>query len=117
TPVTPQIIDGLPEGPTEEERRAQRFTYLVDAVGAGGRTARGVVRGRDTYGATAVIAVEAARRLVADGAEPGVLAPAQAFDPAGFLAALARHGISWTVAVSDAVAPAVNTGPGSRGHR
>jgi hypothetical protein len=44
-----------------------------------------------------VIAVEAARRLVADGAGPGVLAPAQAYDPAGFLAFLAPRGISWTI--------------------
>ncbi|GAA0925208.1 saccharopine dehydrogenase [Pseudonocardia zijingensis] len=107
TPLTPQIIDGLPEGPTEEERRAQRFTCLLDAVGPDGRAARGVVRGRDSYGTTAVIAVEAARRLVADGTEPGVLAPAQAFDPAGFLTFLEPHAISWTVTVL----PAVNTGP------
>jgi short subunit dehydrogenase-like uncharacterized protein len=101
TLLTPQIIDGLPEGPAEDERRSQRFTYLVDATGAGGRQARGVVRGRDTYGTTAVVAVEAAYRLVADGARPGVLAPAQAFDPTGFLTFLALHGISWTITVSD----------------
>lgn len=52
-----------------------------------------MVRGTDTYGSTAVIAVEAARRLAVDGAPPGVLAPAQAFDPADFLRVLAGHGI------------------------
>ncbi|WP_020673927.1 saccharopine dehydrogenase family protein [Amycolatopsis nigrescens] len=102
TPLTPQIIDSLPEGPAQEDRRTQRFTYLVDAIGHDGRTARGTVRGHDTYGSTAVIAVEAARRLVADGAEPGVLAPAQAYDPTSFLAFLAPHGISWTISVSAA---------------
>ncbi|WP_331765800.1 hypothetical protein [Embleya sp. NBC_00896] len=59
------------------------------------------MRGHDTYGITAVIAVEAARRLAADGAEPGVLAPAQAYDPTSFLTFLAPHGISWTITVSD----------------
>ncbi len=68
TPLTPGIIDSLPEGPTEEDRRTQRFTYLIDAVSRDGQSARGVVRGHDTYGITAVIAVEAARRLAADGA-------------------------------------------------
>jgi len=101
TPLTPQIIDSLPEGPTEEDRRTQRFTYLIDAVSRDGRAARGMVQGRDTYGITAVIAVEAARRLVADGAKPGVLAPAQAYDPTSFLTFLAPHGISWTITVAD----------------
>ncbi|MEU7872846.1 saccharopine dehydrogenase NADP-binding domain-containing protein [Dactylosporangium sp. NPDC049140] len=101
TPLTPQIIDSLPEGPTEEDRRTQRFTYLIDAVGRDGRSARGVVHGHDTYGITAVIAVEAARRLVADGAKAGVLAPAQAYDPTSFLNFLATHGVSWTITVSD----------------
>lgn len=101
TPLTPEIIDSLPEGPTEEDRRTQRFTYLIDAVSRDGQSARGVVRGHDTYGITAVIAVEAARRLAADGAKPGVLAPAQAYDPTSFLAFLAPHGISWTITVSD----------------
>lgn len=53
--------------------------------------------GTDTYGTTAVIAVEAARRLVTDGAVSGVLTPAQAYDPAGFLDFLAPHGISWAI--------------------
>lgn len=105
TPITPQIIDNLPEGPTEEERRTQRFTYLIDAVVRDGQTARGIVRGHDTYGITAVIAVEAARRLVTDGAKPGVLAPAQAFDPTSFLNFLAPHGISWTITTSDTRTP------------
>ena len=100
-PLTPELIDSLPEGPTEENRRTQRFTYLVDAVSHNGQSVRGIVRGHDTYGSTAVIAVEAARRLVADGAKPGVLAPAQAYDPTSFLTFLAPHGISWTITVSN----------------
>jgi short subunit dehydrogenase-like uncharacterized protein len=100
TPLTPESINTLPEGPTEEGRRTQRFTYLVDATGADGQRARGVVQGPDTYGTTAVIAVEAARRLVTDGAKPGVLAPAQAFNPTSFLNFLAAHGIGWAITAS-----------------
>jgi short subunit dehydrogenase-like uncharacterized protein len=93
------LIDALPAGPSAADRRDQRFTYLVDVTGPDGRTTRGVVRGPDTYGSTAVIAVEAARRLAAgDDAVPGVLAPAQAFDPADFLAFLAERGITAGVA-------------------
>jgi hypothetical protein len=45
-----------------------------------------------------VIAVEAACRLAAGGAPAGALAPAQAFDAASFLDALAPHGVTWRVA-------------------
>jgi hypothetical protein len=34
---------------------------------------------------------------VADGAKPGVLTPAQAFDPESFLGYLAGHGVRWRV--------------------
>jgi short subunit dehydrogenase-like uncharacterized protein len=70
---------------------------VIDAVGTDGRLARGVVRGPDTYGTTAVIAAESACRLVADPAKPGVLAPAQAYDPTDFLNRLGPHGIHWTI--------------------
>ena len=101
TPISPKIIETVPEGPTEQERRTQRFTYVVDAASADGRTARGLLHGVDTYGTTAVIAVEAARRLVADGAKPGVLAPAQAFDPRSFLDFLVPHGLQWSISTHD----------------
>ncbi|MET1074496.1 MAG: saccharopine dehydrogenase NADP-binding domain-containing protein [Umezawaea sp.] len=97
TPLSAELIDTLPEGPTEQARLAQRFTCVVDATSAGGRAVRGLVRGTDTYGTTAVIAVEAARRLVTDGAKPGVLAPSQAFDPVDFLDFLTAHGLRWSI--------------------
>ena len=97
TPLPPDVVDAVPEGPTAEQRAGQRFTYVVQATTPGGRVVRGTVQGADTYGITAVIAVEAARRLATDGARPGVLAPAQAFDPAGFLGFLAGHGLRWTI--------------------
>lgn len=95
--VTREIVESVPEGPTEETRRAARWILAVEAVGEDGRHARGVVHGTDTYGTTAVIAVEAARRLVDDGAEPGVLAPAQAFDARDFLAFLDTRGVTLDV--------------------
>jgi short subunit dehydrogenase-like uncharacterized protein len=101
-PLTPEIIESLPEGPDEDSRRTQRFTYVLDATGTDGRDARGIVQGPDTYGTTAVIAVEAARRLVAEPAKPGVLAPSQAFDPAAFLDFLVPHGVERTIEDSPA---------------
>jgi short subunit dehydrogenase-like uncharacterized protein len=95
--ITPDLIETLPEGPTTEQRRTSAFVVIVDAVGSDGRRTRGVVEGTDTYGTTAVIAVEAAQRLAADPPKPGVLAPAQAYDPADFLNFLAPHAVTWTV--------------------
>jgi short subunit dehydrogenase-like uncharacterized protein len=100
--VTPEVVDSVPDGPSEDDRRAGRWTVMAEATGRDGRSARGVVSGPDTYGSTAVIAVESARRLVVDGAEPGVLAPAQAYDATGFLDFLTEHGATWTVEVEPA---------------
>lgn len=104
-PPPAEAIDRLPEGPTEEERRTQRFTYVLDAVAAHGRRARGVVRGTDTYGTTAAIAVECACRLAAGTAKPGVLAPAQAFDAADLLDHLTARGLTWSIEERPATAP------------
>jgi short subunit dehydrogenase-like uncharacterized protein len=100
TPITQATIDNLAEGPTEDSRRKQRFTIVIDAVGVDGRRARGVVQGVDTYGTTAAIAVEGARRLVAEPVTPGVRAPAEAYDPAGFLDFLDARGARWTITTS-----------------
>jgi short subunit dehydrogenase-like uncharacterized protein len=97
TPLSPELIDSLPEGPSSSDRQAQRFTIVIDAVSADGGAGRGVVQGTDTYGTTAVIAAEAAHRLVSDKAPSGVVAPAQAFEPAGFLDTLAAAGVSWSI--------------------
>lgn len=97
--LTPATIDSMPEGPALDSRLSQEFTIVVDAIGRDGRCARGVVSGPDTYGTTALIAVEGARRLAADCATAGVLAPSEAFDPAGFLDFLTPHGIGWSIEV------------------
>ena len=95
--LTPDVVDVVPEVLDEETRSTNRWLMLVEAVDDAGRRVRGWVTGSDAYGLTAVIAVEGARRLVTDGASAGALTPAQAFDAAGFLDALAPHGVTWQV--------------------
>jgi short subunit dehydrogenase-like uncharacterized protein len=95
--ITSELIDAVPDGPSAASRAATRWTIVAEATGTDGRRARGVVSGPDSYGATAVIAVESARLLAGRGARPGVLAPAQAFDPAGFLDFLTGYQASWSI--------------------
>ncbi|GAA4504295.1 saccharopine dehydrogenase NADP-binding domain-containing protein [Actinoallomurus oryzae] len=113
--VTPELVDGLPDGPSEDARLGGRWTVVAEATGRDGRSARGVVSAPDTYGSTAVIAVESARRLVVDGAEPGVPAPAQAYDPTGFLDFLTGHGATWTLEVEPAGRDEAGAVPGGTG--
>lgn len=90
-------IAALPEGPEESARRAAGFTIVCDASGPSGHR-RGVVRGSDVYGLTAVTTVEGALRMAAPGYDrKGALAPAEAYDPAGFMEALAPHGLRYSV--------------------
>lgn len=88
------LIRRLPAAPSEANRRKARFTISCEARGKSGRR-RGAVRGSDVYGLTAASLAHAAT-LCADPAydRSGALAPAQAFDPAAFLAALAGSGLS-----------------------
>jgi short subunit dehydrogenase-like uncharacterized protein len=95
--LTPDVVDSVPEVLDEEARRSTRWLMLVEATDDTGRRARGWVTGPDAYGLTAVIAVEGAYRLVTGGAATGARTPAQAFDAADFLDALAPHGVTWEV--------------------
>ena len=93
-----RLVDRLPEGPAEAERRAGRWTIVAEARASDGATARGVVSGPDMYGVTAVIVVRAAELLAAPGFDrAGVLAPAQAFDAEEFLRFLEPHGVRFEV--------------------
>lgn len=91
-----RAIDRLPEGPTDGARDAVRWSVTVEARPASGAAAqRATVRGSDIYGITAVTTVEGALRMSAAGySRAGALAPAQAYDPRDFLAALEPHGVS-----------------------
>ena len=87
-------IDRLPEGPSDEQRRAARFTIVAVARGEDGGRATGVVQGGDVYGLTAVTAVHSAALLAEEGCDAaGALSPASAFDPQLFLDHLGEHGI------------------------
>ncbi len=97
-PLAHLAVDGLPEGPDEQRRRAARFAVVTIAAGEDGRVARGVLRGTDVYGITATIIAHGASLLAARGFDrAGVLAPAQAFDARAFLDELAAHGTIYDV--------------------
>ena len=87
-------IRRLPAAPSEKARQACHFTISCEARGKTG-VRRGTVRGGDVYGLTGRSIAHGARLLADPAYDPsGALAPAQAFDPAAFLAALADVGVS-----------------------
>ncbi len=91
------LVGRLPEGPSEERRKAARFTVVCD-LRAGEVRRRGVISGRDVYGLTARSLAAGALRCAAPGFEgAGALAPAQAFDPRDFLGELADFDVAWEV--------------------
>jgi len=88
-----RAIGLLPEGPKEEARRAAEFTIVAVARGREGKERRGLVRGSDVYGSTAVSLTHTAELLSAPGFDrAGALSAAAAFDPAAFLNHL---GVAW----------------------
>jgi short subunit dehydrogenase-like uncharacterized protein len=90
-------ISRLPEGPSEEDRKAARFKVVCE-VRAGERTRRGWVKGRDVYGLTGAAITRGAELVTARGFNRrGALAPAQAFDPREFLDALDRFDVEWGI--------------------
>ncbi len=88
------LIRRLPAEPSERRRKASRFVISCEARTAAS-TRRGTVSGSDVYGLTASALAHAALLCADPGFDRrGALAPAQAFDPASFLAALGRVGVS-----------------------
>lgn len=91
------LIRRMPAAPSEKGRKASRFTISCEARGGSGAR-RGTVRGSDVYGLTAAgVAHGALLCANPDYGRSGALAPAQAFDPASFLAALTDFGVSTEV--------------------
>jgi short subunit dehydrogenase-like uncharacterized protein len=87
------LVSRLPEGPSEEARRAARFMVCCEAR-AGARRRRGTVTGSDVYGLTAFTVAHGALLAAAPGYERrGALAPSQAFDPEAFLNAMSEFGV------------------------
>jgi short subunit dehydrogenase-like uncharacterized protein len=100
------MVNRLPEGPSEQNRRAARFMIACDAR-AGSRSRRGIVTGADLYGLTALTTVQAAMRMSEKSFDrSGALAPAQAFDAASFLEKLAGFGVDHEVEPLPEPAPA-----------
>ncbi|HEV8628543.1 MAG TPA: NAD(P)H-binding protein [Acidimicrobiia bacterium] len=95
-PVGRALVGKATGGPDEEARSRARFVIVVQAR-AGDDATRCVVEGHDLYGVTAAACAEAAQRTSAMG-EPrsGALAPAEAFEPAGFLDTLSSY-LTWRI--------------------
>jgi uncharacterized protein YbjT (DUF2867 family) len=93
-PALERMVDLLPEGPPESVRKLTRFRVLAEATGPAGRSFV-LCEGRDPYGLTARFLVEAAL-AVSRGGRSGAMAPAEAFDPESFLAAVSGDDFRWT---------------------
>lgn len=90
-----KLIERAPEGPSEKARGDARFTIVIDAQSGKGKQ-RVTVHGRDIYGLTAIMAAQGAFLMSQPEFErSGVLSPASAFDPKGFLDYLAPFGLSY----------------------
>jgi short subunit dehydrogenase-like uncharacterized protein len=88
-------ISRLPEGPSESDRAAARFTIACEVI-RGQRKRRGVIRGSDVYGLTAAALVQGALIASQGGiTRSGALAPSQAFQVEEFLGRLRRFDIDW----------------------
>jgi hypothetical protein len=88
-PATP-----APVAADDSGRSVQRFVVDV-RVQRGQHTCRAIASGRDIYAVTAPLLVEAVQRILAGQVRGcGALAPGEAFDPHGFLAALAPHALT-----------------------
>jgi short subunit dehydrogenase-like uncharacterized protein len=91
-----KATERLPEGPAEDARRRSKFTIVAEARNGDGSAGRGVVRGHDVYGLTAVTLVYGAERMASDGYDrAGALGPAAAYEPEELLNHLTDHGVAW----------------------
>ncbi|HTK60837.1 MAG TPA: saccharopine dehydrogenase NADP-binding domain-containing protein [Pseudonocardia sp.] len=72
-------LSSLPDGPTADQRRADRYQAAAEVEGADGAVARSVLETVNGYTFTPMAAVEAARRVLAGEARPGWQTPAGLF--------------------------------------
>jgi short subunit dehydrogenase-like uncharacterized protein len=94
-PVVRVLVGQATDGPSEAARGRARFVIVAEAR-ADCAGARCIVEGRDVYGVTAAVCAEAVQRLAAADPPSGALAPAEVFDPAGFLDSLSSY-LSWRI--------------------
>jgi short subunit dehydrogenase-like uncharacterized protein len=81
-------LDALPDGPSAEERDANRYPATVEVTGAGGETVRAILDTVNGYSFTPLASAEAARRVLAGEARLGFQTPAGLFG----------HGFAETIA-------------------
>lgn len=104
--ATAALVRRLPAAPSERARKAARFLVACEARG-GGRVRRGSVHGVDVYGFTAASLAHGATICAEPGYDrAGALAPAQAFEPAAFLDALAGFVLGYEVERTSEGSPA-----------
>ncbi|MCB0861633.1 MAG: saccharopine dehydrogenase NADP-binding domain-containing protein [Solirubrobacterales bacterium] len=92
-------ISAMPEGADQQSRSASNFTIACEVTSAASKM-RGTLTGTDVYGLTAALIVEGAIRCAGGEVGTGALAPAGAFEPAGFLTGFERFGVKWEVGPS-----------------
>lgn len=69
----------MPDGPTSEQRDANRYHAAVEVTGKDGAMVRSLLDTVNGYSFTAIAAAEAARRVVGGEARPGFQTPAMLF--------------------------------------
>jgi short subunit dehydrogenase-like uncharacterized protein len=72
-------LDALPDGPSAEEREANRYQASVEVTGAGGKTVRAILDTVNGYSFTPLAAAVAARRVFAGEARLGFQTPTDLF--------------------------------------
>ncbi|GLK54493.1 short subunit dehydrogenase-like uncharacterized protein [Methylopila capsulata] len=72
-------LTSLSDGPTAEQREANRYQAAVEVTGADGTVVRSVLDTVNGYTFTPMAAVEAARRILSGEVRPGFLTPASLF--------------------------------------
>ncbi len=92
-----KLIDLLPEGPDEADRKGSFFQILAQVQTADGREARVLASGTDSYGLTGELLAVYALVLAKPGyKKKGVLSPSRVADPDSTLALLHDHPLTFT---------------------
>ena len=95
-----KAISAMPEGADEESRRSSNFLIGCEVTSAR-QTVRGTLTGTDVYGLTAALISEGAiRARRGEVLGTGALAPAAAFDPAGFLSGFGEYEVRWEISTA-----------------
>ncbi|MPZ73043.1 MAG: hypothetical protein GEU74_07395 [Nitriliruptorales bacterium] len=83
-----RAVDRLPQGPHEQQRTKARTVVLAEVSSVDGISAVRWAKLNDLYGATAVIAITGAQRLMAGGVRTGAVTPSDLFDAESLFAEL-----------------------------